>query len=104
MMEPSSDGIPVEVYCFTAVTAWVEYERIQGDIFDHLLAILPELGLRLYQQPSGADIGAMGSHLRESAIQAALAADRDRDRLAPALPDGSGAASERGLTDGKMPT
>ena len=61
MMEPTADGIPVEVYCFTAVTAWVEYERIQGDIFDHLLAILPELGLRLYQQPSGADIGAMGS-------------------------------------------
>ncbi|KAG0733134.1 hypothetical protein G6F23_013641 [Rhizopus arrhizus] len=58
-MEPTADGIPVEVYCFTAVTAWVEYERIQGDIFDHLLAILPELGLRLYQQPSGADIGAM---------------------------------------------
>jgi len=102
MMEPSSDGIPVEVYCFTAVTAWVEYERIQGDIFDHLLAILPELGLRLYQQPSGADIGAMGSHLRESAIQAALAVERDRP--APALPDGASAASERGLTDGKMPT
>ncbi len=52
MMEPTADGIPVEVYCFTAVTAWVEYERIQGDIFDHLLAILPELGLRLYQQLS----------------------------------------------------
>lgn len=64
MMEPQSDGIPVEVYCFTAVTAWVEYERIQGDIFDHLLAILPELGMRLYQQPSGADIGEMGGRLR----------------------------------------
>jgi miniconductance mechanosensitive channel len=102
MMEPASDGIPVEVYCFTAVTAWVEYERIQGDIFDHLLAVLPELGLRLYQQPSGADFGALGSHLRENAIQAALAADRDRP--APALPDSSGAVSERGLTDGKMPT
>ena len=69
MMEPQSDGIPVEVYCFTAVTAWVEYERIQGDIFDHLLAILPELGMRLYQQPSGADIGEMGGRLRESAMR-----------------------------------
>jgi miniconductance mechanosensitive channel len=47
--------VPVEVYCFSAKTAWVEYERIQGDIFDHLLAILPELSLRLYQAPSGAD-------------------------------------------------
>ena len=101
MMEPTSEGIPVEVYCFTAVTAWVEYERIQGDVFDHLLAILPELGLRLYQQPSGADIGAMGGYLRDSAIQAALAAERDRQGPAvdgePALP------FERGLTDGKMP-
>lgn len=81
MMEPAADGIPVEVYCFTAVTAWVEYERIQGDIFDHLLAILPELGLRLYQQPSGADIGAMGSLLREGAIQAALAAQGAPERF-----------------------
>ena len=100
MMEPTADGIPVEVYCFTAVTAWVEYERIQGDIFDHLLAILPELGLRLYQQPSGADIGAMGTHLREGAIQAALAAERDRQVLAPPM---DGMAAEHGMSDGKMP-
>jgi len=56
MMEPESQGIPIELYCFSANTAWAEYERIQGDIFDHLLAILPEMGLRLYQEPSGADI------------------------------------------------
>lgn len=56
MMEPQSDGIPVEVYCFTNNTAWVEYERIQGDIFDHLLAILPEFWLQLYQAPAGSDI------------------------------------------------
>lgn len=55
MMEPESQGIPIEVYCFANNTAWVEYERIQGNIFDHLLAILPELSLRLYQAPSGAD-------------------------------------------------
>jgi len=55
MMEPDSQGIPIEVYCFANKTAWVEYERIQGNIFDHLLAILPELSLRLYQAPSGAD-------------------------------------------------
>lgn len=100
MMEPTADGIPVEVYCFTAVTAWVEYERIQGDIFDHLLAILPELGLRLYQQPSGADIGAMGSYLREGAVQAALAGERDRQALAPPI---DAMPPERGLTDGKLP-
>lgn len=56
MMEPQSDGIPVEVYCFTNNTAWAEYERIQGDIFDHLLAIMPEFWLQLYQAPAGSDI------------------------------------------------
>lgn len=55
-MQPEAEGIPVELYCFTNTTAWVDYERIQGDIFDHLLAILPELELRLYQSPSGADL------------------------------------------------
>ncbi len=65
MMEPKSDGIPIEIYCFTALTALVEYERIQGDIFDYLLAILPELGLYLYQKPSGTDFCKLGKSLQE---------------------------------------
>jgi miniconductance mechanosensitive channel len=63
MMEPDSQGIPVEVYCFTATTAWTQYERIQGDLFDHLLAILPEMGLRLYQSPSGTDFSGIAGRL-----------------------------------------
>lgn len=55
-MEPTHLGIPIELYCFTSTILWVDYENIQGDIFDHLLAVLPELGLRVYQQPSGADV------------------------------------------------
>lgn len=55
-MEPSSDGVPMELYCFAATTAWVDYEGTQSDIFDHLLAILPEFGLRLYQKPTGFDV------------------------------------------------
>lgn len=55
-LEPTSEGIPLELYCFTATTAWTGYESIQGDIFDHLLAILPEFGLSQYQSPSGGDI------------------------------------------------
>lgn len=51
-------GIPVELYCFTATTAWADYENIQSDIFDHLIALLPEFGLALYQQPSGQDVRA----------------------------------------------
>ena len=57
-LEPTGEGVPLELYCFTATTAWVEYERIQGDIFDHLIAILPEFGLGLYQSPTGRDIRA----------------------------------------------
>ncbi|KAF1020666.1 MAG: Miniconductance mechanosensitive channel YbdG [Paracidovorax wautersii] len=55
-MEPTADGVPVEVYCFTATTSWVPYEGIQGDVFDHLMAVLPEFGLRMYQSPSGSDL------------------------------------------------
>lgn len=54
-LEPTAQGVPLELYCFTATTAWVAYEGIQGDIVDHLLAILPEFDLQLYQSPSGHD-------------------------------------------------
>jgi miniconductance mechanosensitive channel len=47
----------MQIYCFTASTAWVVHEGVQSDIFDHLLAILPEFGLRLFQEPTGHDIG-----------------------------------------------
>lgn len=56
-LQPTDTGLPLEIYAFTATVAWAEYEAIQGDIFDHLLAILPEFGLRLFQSPSGADFG-----------------------------------------------
>jgi len=57
-IEPTAEGVPLELYCFTATTAWVRYEGIQGDIFDHLIAVLPEFDLRLYQSPTGHDIRA----------------------------------------------
>lgn len=55
-LNPTADGLPLELYCFTNTTAWARYEAIQSDIFDHLLAILPEFGLRVFQHPSGADM------------------------------------------------
>lgn len=54
-LAPGPDGVPLELYCFANTTAWGEYEEIQADLFDHLLAILPEFGLRLFQRPTGAD-------------------------------------------------
>lgn len=55
-LTPTSDGLPLEIYCFTNTVVWADYEGIQADIFDHLLAILPEFGLRVFQHPSGADM------------------------------------------------
>ena len=55
---PSDDrGLPIEIYCFTNTTNWLEYESIQSDIFDHLLAAASWFDLELFQQPAGSDIG-----------------------------------------------
>ncbi len=54
-LQPGPDGLPLELYCFSNDTAWASYEAIQADIFDHLISILPEFGLRAFQQPSGRD-------------------------------------------------
>jgi miniconductance mechanosensitive channel len=54
-MAAEGDGIPLELYCFTSSTAWMKYESVQSDIFDHLFAILPVFGLGLYQRPAGVD-------------------------------------------------
>ncbi len=51
-LQPGPTGLPIEIYCFTNTTDWGEYERIQSDIFDHLLAILPVFGLRVFQECS----------------------------------------------------
>jgi miniconductance mechanosensitive channel len=56
--DPTPDGLPLEVYAFSNVTSWVEYEGIQSDIFDHILAIAPEFGLRVFQHPAGRDFEA----------------------------------------------
>jgi miniconductance mechanosensitive channel len=63
--EPTPDGLPLQIYCFTATTKWAEYEGIQSDIFDHILAIVPEFGLRVFQHPSGEDLRKLGGAARE---------------------------------------
>ena len=55
-LQPGPEGLPLEIYVFSKETAWVVYEGIQADVFDHLLAILPEFGLRVFQQPTGHDL------------------------------------------------
>jgi miniconductance mechanosensitive channel len=55
-LEPGPEGLPIEIYAFTDTVAWADFEAIQGDIFDHLLAILPHFDLRLFQRPGGIDL------------------------------------------------
>ena len=59
-LEPTSRGLPIQIYVFTNDTDWVRYEGIQADIFDHFLAIIPEFGLKVFQSPTGKDLGNLG--------------------------------------------
>ncbi len=54
-LQPSDKGLPIEIYVFSKDQAWANYEAIQADIFDHILAIIPEFGLRVFQNPTGSD-------------------------------------------------
>ncbi|WP_314914180.1 mechanosensitive ion channel domain-containing protein [Acinetobacter harbinensis] len=64
-LQPTSEGLPLEIYAFTNTTVWKDYEAIQSDIFDHLIAIIPEFGLQVYQAPSGADFKHLADSSRE---------------------------------------
>lgn len=55
-LEPRPTGLPLELYCFTSDIRWEQYESIQSDIFDHLLAVLPEFGLRVFQEAGAYDL------------------------------------------------
>jgi miniconductance mechanosensitive channel len=55
-LQPNSAGIPIEVYAFTLETGFIRYEKVQSDIFDHLLAIVPQFELRVFQSPTGEDL------------------------------------------------
>lgn len=55
-LQPGDKGLPIEIYVFSKETAWAVYEGIQADIFDHVFAVVPEFGLRIFQAPSGNDI------------------------------------------------
>lgn len=54
-LQPTDHGIPMELYFFCAIKDWVPYEGVQADVFDHVLAIIPEFGLEVFQSPSGRD-------------------------------------------------
>ncbi|MCI5044002.1 MAG: mechanosensitive ion channel family protein [Aquisalinus sp.] len=54
-LQPTENGLPIEIYVFSLDTNWVSYEKIQADIFDHVLAAASEFELRIFQNPTGGD-------------------------------------------------
>lgn len=54
-LQPAAEGLPIEVYCFVDRVDWMPYEAVQCEIIDHVLAMAPKFGLRLYQRPAGTD-------------------------------------------------
>ncbi len=60
-LQPGPQGLPLEIYCFSNDTDWGNYEDLQADIFDHLIASCPEFGLEAFQEPSGGDLKALSA-------------------------------------------
>ena len=54
-LQPTEKGLPIEIYVFSKIQEWAKYEEIQADIFDHILAAIPEFDLRIFQEPAGHD-------------------------------------------------
>jgi miniconductance mechanosensitive channel len=59
-LKPTAEGIPIEIYIFSTEQRWVPYEAVVADIFDHLLAVVPEFDLRTFQSPTGNDMREFG--------------------------------------------
>ena len=60
-LDPTPNGIPLEIYCFTNTADWLVYEGYQADIFDHLLSVIGEFELSIFQSPSGKDLQKISS-------------------------------------------
>ncbi len=69
-LPPTSKGLPMEIYVFSSDQVWANYEDIQADIFDHILAVVPEFGLRVFQEPSGLDFQALRIPTRQDQLVA----------------------------------
>ncbi|HKK21694.1 MAG TPA: mechanosensitive ion channel family protein, partial [candidate division Zixibacteria bacterium] len=67
-LAPGEHGLPIEIYVFSNDKEWVNYEAIQADIFDHILAVVPRFDLRVFQSPGGSDIERIGKKLSDRTV------------------------------------
>ena len=58
-LQPTSQGLPLELYFFYNGTSWIPYENMQSEVFEYLFAILPEFGLKIFQSPTGYDLSCL---------------------------------------------
>ena len=72
-LEPGPQGVAIEMYCFSNDTAWANYENFQADVFDHLIAILPDFGLKAFQSPGGSDFAKVLAGARGAVAKGAVA-------------------------------
>lgn len=68
-LQPSESGLPIEIYVFSKNKEWAEYESIQSDIFDHVLAVIPEFNLRIFQSPTGNDIQDLSEKFTKATLE-----------------------------------
>ncbi len=68
-LQPTDKGLPIEIYVFSKDQRWAYYEEIQADIFDHILAVIPQFGLKIYQNPTGEDIMSLADKLGKTILK-----------------------------------
>jgi miniconductance mechanosensitive channel len=95
-LAPTPSGLPIEIYVFTSDTAWATYEGIQSDIMDHLLSVLPAFGLRVFQDPAGADLRELRVNGDGAAGAAAMAGAEAAGEVAGVARERDGAARQAG--------
>jgi miniconductance mechanosensitive channel len=61
-LAPTSQGIPLEIYCFSKNKQWANYEVIMADIFDHIFAAIPYFDLEVFEEPTGSDLNAFAKN------------------------------------------
>jgi miniconductance mechanosensitive channel len=61
-LQPTEKGLPMEIYVFSKEKVWARYEKLQNDIFDHIFAVIPEFGLKIFQSPAGNDMRTAFQH------------------------------------------
>ena len=79
-LQPQDKGIPVEIYVFSNDQVWANYESIQADIMDHILAILPFFDLKVFQAPSGSDVALAGKAVQEALAESIVKEEGDEKK------------------------